>query len=116
MHTLSVAFGIFTTLLFLYIAGRVGWEYYKAKELKGWERLRAAAWNSATMIFNELVGMVAGLLGGLSQISDLLGAPEVAQWFNSHIADAKLLSSIMLAIYVGIFMTRMRTLVPKKTE
>jgi hypothetical protein len=115
MHTLRVAMGIGFLCVFVYIAVTVAMQYAKESDKTGWARWRATAQDSATLLFGKFVALVAAGMGGIGQIADLLGAPEVKDWLNSHIGDAKVLSSVMLAIAVGIFMTRMRTVSTSKS-
>lgn len=111
MHTLRVIMGWAFVAIFIYIIATTVYVWYKNEyNLSGWERWRATARDSATLLFNNLVAAVAALIGGLSQIADLFNAPELRDWLNAHVGDAKLLSSIILAITVGVFITRMRTL------
>lgn len=110
MHTLRMVFGIFCLAVFVYIAATIVWQYYHETDKTGWARWLATARDSATLLFNKLVALVAAAIGGAGQIADLLGAPELRDWLNAHIGDAKVLSSVILAITVCIFLTRMRTL------
>lgn len=111
MHFIRVAIGWALFAVFVYIVATTLWVYYKNEyNLTGWERWRATARDSATLLFNNLVAAVAALVGGIGQVADLFGAPEFKDWLNQHVGDAKLLSSIILVITVGVFITRLRSL------
>jgi hypothetical protein len=111
MHTLRVIMGWGFVAIFVYILATTLWVYYKNEyTLSGWERWRATARDSATLLFNNFVALIAAAIGGLSQIADLFNAPELRDWLQAHVGDAKVLSSIILAITVGVFLTRLRTL------
>lgn len=75
------------------------------------ERLLATAKDSATILWNKVVAVVALLIGSLGDIAELAGQPELKTAIETYLGgNAKLLSGALLVVAFISILARKRTL------
>lgn len=82
---------------------------YRAATGTTWQRLLAAARQSATVLWSKFVMLVSLLIAGLDQIADWLGQPELADKIQA-VLNPKLVPFYLIGIAVITIWARKRTL------
>jgi hypothetical protein len=109
MKVFSILGGLVFLGVMLWIGITVTVEYYKAKDLKGWERCRAVAQNSATMLWGKFSLFVAAIVANVDQFFDAIGLPQVSNAINQYVTP-KTAAAFAAAVAVGSILARKRTL------
>ncbi len=97
----------------LAVMGYIGWNVYSQYRVatgSTFQRLLAAARNSATLLWGKFVVFVSLIVGNLDTIATQLGAPEVSTFINTYIGNPKIIAAIMLGISLTSMAARLRTL------
>jgi len=110
MKTFWLIFGVACIALVVYLVAEITVKYVREKEKTGWERWRAAARDSATMLWGKIGLLAGGIAGGLPDMAQFLGDPSLSSWAQAHINDARTLSTVLLVFSWGSILSRMRTL------
>ena len=75
-----------------------------------WERLIAAASNSATMLWSKFVLVLSAVVSQLDNVADFLGQPEMKGYIQTLIGNPKIIATVMALIAIVSMMSRARTL------
>lgn len=105
---LIISLGLVAVALYLVwqVAAR-----YRAAEGTVWERLLATAKDSATILFNKVVAVVALLVGGLGDVAEFAGQPELKTTIETYLGgNPKVLTVVLLIVATITIFARKRTL------
>ena len=75
-----------------------------------WERLIAAARNSATMLWSKFVLVLSAIVSQLDNLADLLGQPDMKTYIQTLIGNPKIVAVVMAMIAIISMISRARTL------
>jgi hypothetical protein len=111
MQTVHTLFALGLGALALYVGVMVYWQWLKEKDKTGWERLRATAQDSATILWSKFAMVVAGLVGDLDDIAGMLGAsPDLQQKITDIFGSPKIVATALVVFAVGAVIARKRSL------
>lgn len=108
MSTLQVSIDIVVAAVVLYVAMSFAEDVYNSTG-SVWQRLLAAGKQSATILWQRIVVMLTGLIGGAAWIADLLNAPNVGTAINTYVKP-QYVAILFVASAVITELARRRTL------
>lgn len=109
LHKASLAFSLAVAAYALYVAWVLYSQYRKTDPtLSRMQRAIAAAKNSQTILWNQVVIVVAGITSQLDNVADFFNMPELKDFINNTIGNPQVVSGIMLAIAVVSIRARLR--------
>ena len=110
MHAFKLIVALAFLALAVYIFVTVYVQYLANSDKTGFERWRATAQGSATLLWSKFCLLVAGLVGSLDTLADMVGQPEAKEWIQTIIGNPKIVATAILGISIVTIIARKRTL------
>lgn len=98
---------------FLSVIGYFGWSIYRgyrAATGNTWERLIAAAKDSATILWARFVAIIASVVGVIGDAGNLFGLPQVQPFVEQWLSNPKVIAAVLLGVSLITELARKRTL------
>ena len=109
LHMVRLIFAVGFAIVAVYVAYDI-YSRYRTATGSTWDRLLAAAKDSATMLFGKFTIILAGIVGALNDFLDAIGQSQLKEYVDAALGNPKAVAGVMIGIAVVSMAARMRTL------
>lgn len=109
MQTIRILFGLAAAAVAIYFVIQITVAYGKATG-STWDRLLSACRDSATVLWNKVLIVAAGIVATLGDVADAIGQPQIKDYVNQALGNPKMVAAIMLGASFVSIVARTRTL------